>query len=495
MPSKFKILFVTPEAVPFVKTGGVADVSSALPQRLQEMGHDVRIILPKYGAIDERKFKIHEVVRLKDIPVNIAGKEVVFSLRSSFLVGPKARVQIYFLDNPEYFGNRHSLYADPITGEDFPDNDERFILFTKAVFELMLKLGWTPDVIHCNDWQSGLVPVYMKTIYKDEPQFSSTKTLLTIHNIFQQGEFPLSSFEKTDLPDELATEKGLLHNKKINFLKGGILFADKINTVSETYAKELTTAKIYSAGLQKYLKKRSKDLFGIINGIDRLIWDPEKDTKIPQKYSVKKLDNKKVNKKALSENFGFEYEEDVPIIGVISRLTDEKGMDLLQKAFNQLMKLKIKMVLLGAGDKKYTKFFSEMATKYPGKFSCFIGFDEDLAHLIEAGSDMFLMPSKIEPCGLNQLYSLKYGTVPIAHKTGGLADTIIQFDEKTKAGNGFLFEKYTVTELVGAVKKALKLYNENKELWTELMKTGMKGDYSWLNSAKKYVELYKKLSD
>ncbi len=495
MPSKYRVLFATSEVVPFIKTGGLADVSSALPQKLQELGHDVRLIVPKYGAIDERKFKIHEVVRLKDIKINIGEKEVIFSLRSSFLIGPKVRVQIYFLDNPEYFGSRHSLYSDPLTGEDYPDNDERFILFARAAFELITKLGWTPDIIHCNDWQCGLIPAYLKTMYKNDPQYASVKTLFTIHNMSYQGIFPKESFAKTFLPEELANEKGVFHEGKLNFLKAGLMFADMINTVSETYAKELCTEKEFGAGLHEILAKRKKDVYGIINGIDTSLWNPQVDKKIPKQYSLRNIDSKKENKKALAENFNFKYDENIPVIGMISRLTEDKGMDLLEDAFSNLMNLDMRLILLGTGDKKYNKFFMNMASKYSDKFSCFIGFDEDLAHLIEAGSDMFLIPSRFEPCGLNQMYSLVYGTVPIVHKTGGLADTIHPFNEKNGSGNGFVFEKYTANAMISEIKKAIKIFTNDKETWKTLMKNGMKSDFSWLNSAKKYIELYKKLTE
>jgi len=495
MPSKYKILFITSEVVPFVKTCGLADVSSALPQKLQELGHHVRIVVPKYGAIDERKFKIHEVVRLKDLKINIGEKEVIFSLRSSFLIGPKTRVQIYFLDNPEFFGTRHSLYTDPITSEDYPDNDERFILLSKAVFELITKLGWAPDIIHCNDWQTGLIPAYHKTEYKNDPLFSSIKTLFTIHNMSAQGIFPKSSFEKTELPKDLASDKGILHKGKVNFLKSGLVYSDMINTVSETYAKELCQNKDFGAGLQTVLSKRKKDMYGIINGIDDTIWNPEFDKKIPQRYSAKNIELKKENKKALAENFGFDYDPKIPVIGMISRLIPDKGIDILQKAFPQLMKMKIRLVLLGTGDKQYHKFFTSAASKYSDKFSCFIGFDDELAHLIEAGSDMFLMPSKFEPCGLNQMYSLIYGTVPIARATGGLADTVQPFNIKNGTGNGFTFQKYSCGEMIAEVKKAYKIFSTKQDTWQILMKNGMKSNFTWMNSAKKYLDLYKKLTD
>lgn len=495
MPSKYKILFVTSEVVPFIKTGGLADVSSALPQKLQELGHQVRIVVPKYGAIDERKYKIHEVVRLKDLKINIGEKEVVFSLRSSFLIGPKTRVQIYFLDNPEFFGSRHSLYSDPLSGEDYPDNDDRFILLSRAVFELINKLGWVPDIIHCNDWQTGLVPAYLKTMFNKDPMFSPIKTLFTIHNLSSQGIFPKSSFAKTELSKEIDSEKGVLHKGKINFLKTGLIYSDMINTVSESYAIELCSKKDIGAGLHEVLCKRKKDMYGIMNGIDETIWNPEVDSKIAHKYSIKNLEHKIENKKALAENFGFKFDEKVPVIGMISRLVEDKGLDLIEKAFPQLMKLNMRLVLLGTGDKKYHKLFTGAASKYNHNFSCFIGFDEELAHLIEAGADMFLMPSKYEPCGLNQMYSLMYGTVPIVRNTGGLADTVQPFNPKTKNGNGFAFEKYTAGDMITEIKKAIKIFTSDKDTWHIIMKNGMKSNFTWMNSAKKYLDLYKKLTD
>ncbi|WKZ71160.1 MAG: glycogen synthase GlgA [Melioribacteraceae bacterium] len=490
---KLKILFVTSEVVPFIKTGGLADVSSALPQKLQELGHQVRIVVPKYGAIDERKYKIHEVVRLKDLTTKIGEKEVVFSLRSSFLVGQKARVQIYFLDNPEYYGNRPSLYHDPLSGKEFEDNDERFILLAKSVFELISKLGWIPDIIHCNDWQCGLIPAYHKTIYKDDETFKQIKTLFTIHNLSFQGEFPKSSFVKTGLPKELNSTKGILNGTKINFMKSGLLHADYINTVSETYSKEICKDKEISSGLQSILCKRQKDITGIINGIDPAIWNPEKDKHIAKKYSIKNLDHKLENKKELAERFGFEYKEDVPVIGMIGRLSDSKGHDLVEKAFSELMKMDIHLIILGTGEKKYHKFFESQISKFKNKFSCYIGFDDELAHLIEAGSDMFLMPSKSEPCGLNQMYSLVYGTIPIVRATGGLADTVENFDEKKKTGTGFAFTKYDHKEMIKEIKRAIKIYSKDKETWQKIMKEGMKQNFTWLNSAKNYVNLYREI--
>ncbi len=492
---KLKILFVTSEVVPFIKTGGLADVSSALPQILQELGHQVRIVVPKYGAIDERKYKIHEVVRLKDLTTEIDKKEVVFSLRSSFLIGQKTRVQIYFLDNIEYYGSRHSLYSDPMTGEDYADNDERFILLARSIFDLIQKLGWIPDIIHCNDWQCGLIPVYLKTMNNDDPMFENIKTIFTVHNLASQGVFPKSSFVKTGLPKKLEAESGVLQKGKMNFLKAGLLYADAINTVSETYAKEISEDKTLGLGLFDTLSKRKKDLYGIINGIDDSIWNPEHDSKIPKKYSIKNLDPKIENKKALADNFNLEYKKEIPIIGLISRLVDNKGFDLLKKAVPDLLKIDAQFVILGTGDKKYHKFLETLSSKYPNKFSCYLGFDDELAHLIEAGSDMFLMPSLYEPCGLNQMYSLMYGTVPIVRKTGGLADTVIPYNSKNEEGNGFIFEKYNAKEMVAEIKNAVKVYSSDQKTWQRIMKNGMKSNFSWLNSAKNYIDLYRKLTD
>jgi len=490
---KYKILFVTSEVVPFVKTGGLADVSSSLPQKLQELGHQVRLVVPKYGAIDERKYKIHEVVRLKDLTTTIGKKEVVYSLRSSFLVGAKTRVQLYFLDNDEYFGKRRSLYSDPLTGKDYKDNDERFILLAKSVFELVSKLGWIPDIIHCNDWQGGMIPLYLKTLFNDEPKFKDIKSVFTIHNLNLKGEFPKANFANTGLPQEYNNEKGIMHNGKVSFLKTGIQYADVITTVSETYAKEICKYKELGNGLFNVLKSREKDIHGILNGIDINIWNPEKDKQIAKKYSIKSIDGKTDNKKVLLEKFGLEYDENKPVIGMISRLNELKGFDLIQKAFKDLMKLDAQFILLGNGEKKFHKFFETALSKHSDKFACYLGFDDQLAHLISAGSDMYLMPSKYEPCGLNQMYSLVYGTVPIVRETGGLADTVIKYNEKDGTGNGFVFKKYEPKDLIKEVERALILFNNDKKAWIKLVKTGMKSNFTWLSSSKVYVDLYKKI--
>ncbi|MCX8057708.1 MAG: glycogen synthase GlgA [Ignavibacteria bacterium] len=487
-----KILFITSEASPFVKTGGLADVSAALPQTLMELGNEVRLVLPKYGAVDERKFKIHEIVRLKDIPIHLGNEIELVSMRSCFLVGNKTKVQLYFFDNQKYFGSRKGLYQDPNNKKDYADNHERFILYAKGIMEMIKKLGWTPDIIHCNDWQTGLIPAYLKTVYGDLEILKDTKVVFTIHNVEFPGIFPKEVFKLTGLPDYVLSEISVNDGSSISFLKAGVVYADAVTTVSEKYADELCTIDELGGIIKNTLKKRKNDFYGIINGVDYSIWNPETDSYIRAKYSVKDLSGKLENKKALLEYLKLPVDENIPVIGTISRLAEQKGIDLIEKAIDELLSLDVKYVLLGTGDKKYQQFFEKVQKKYPKKFAFYYGFNEELAHLIEAGADMYLMPSKYEPCGLTQLYAMKYGTIPIVRYTGGLADTVVRINGNNGDGTGFVFKKYEVEDMMKEIKRALKLYND-KETWYKLMKNAMSKDFSWYNSAKKYIELYKKL--
>ncbi len=486
-----KILFITSEATPFVKTGGLADVSSALPQTLVELGHEVRLVLPKYGSVDERRFKIHEIVRLKDIPIHLGNEIELVSIRSCFLVGNKTKVQLYFFDNQKYFGLRKGLYEDINTKKFYPDNHERFILYAKGIMEMIKKLGWTPDVIHCNDWQTGLIPAYLRTVYKDLEILKDTKIVFTIHNVEFKGIFPKETFKLTGLPDYVLDEISV-DDKNYSFLKAGIVYSDVLTTVSEKYAEEICTIDELSGPLKAILKKRKNDFYGIVNGVDYSIWSPENDSYIPVKYSIKEIQKKIDNKKALLEYFNLPVELDVPIIGTITRFAEPKGIDLIQDAIDEILSLDIKYVLLGQGDKKYLQFFEKIQKKYPKKFGFHYGFNEKLAHLIEAGADIYLMPSKFEPCGLTQLYALRYGTVPLVRYTGGLADTIERLNGNDYQGTGFVFKKFEVEDLMKELKRAVKLY-QDRENWARIMKNGMQKDFSWYNSAKKYIELYKKL--
>lgn len=489
MAKPLNILYCTSEVTPYSKTGGLADVSNSLPQDLNVDGNAVRIITPKYGPMNERQLKVYEIKRLTNIEVEIGNKTTLCNIKSSFIVTPKGKTQVFLIENDEYFGTE-SPYTDPKTKKDYANNDERFIFFNKAVVQVLNLLGWKPDIIHCNDWQTGLIPAYLKTIYSKDPLLNSVKTVFTIHNIAFQGLFPHESFLKTGLPHNIYHEEGLEYHKQMSFLKAGIMFADKVTTVSEKYAEEISTTHEYGMGFEGILKKRKKDLLGVLNGVDYSVWNPEKDRAIPFRFSSKELPLKRENKKSLCKHFKLEYAPEIPIIGIISRLTDQKGLDLIEKAMKHLIKENMFFILLGTGEKKYEKFFEGLRKKFPSKVGVHIGFDENLAHLIEAGSDIYLMPSRFEPCGLNQMYSLRYGTIPVVRKTGGLADTIIEY--KNGKGNGFVFEKYDAGEMLKAIKRALKLYTKREE-WIQLTRDAMGYDYSWGVSARKYIELYKSL--
>jgi len=489
MRNSYNILYVSPEVAPFAKTGGLADVAGALPKALKDLGHDIRIMMPKYGCISERKYVLREVIRLREIPVRLGQREYVVSAKSAFL--PDSKVQVYFIDYPPYF-DRDSLYVNPSTGKDWSDNPERFALFCRAVLEVLKVLHWQPDVIHCNDWQTALIPAYLKTRLREDAFFSRVSTLLTIHNLAYQGVFEPSVLEVIDLPQELFLPGGPVEFfGKVNFLKAGIVYADAISTVSEKYAEEIQTEE-FGAGLNGVLRRRASDIHGILNGADYNVWNPETDEFIPHKYSASDLSGKQRNKEALLTQVGLPYNPEVPVIGMISRLAEQKGFDILAEAMERIMAMNVQMVLLGTGDPKYHKMFEKFAKKYPSKLSVNLRFDEPLAHLIEAGSDMFLMPSRYEPCGLNQIYSLRYGTIPIVRFTGGLADTIQDYDPETGRGNGFVFRDYNAEALVEAIQRALNVY-QDRTTWTKLVKNAMRQDFSWSVSAKKYVALYKKI--
>jgi len=484
-----KVVYLSPEVAPFSKTGGLADVSGALPQSLKRIGVEILVITPLYGNIKASNHPLEKT----DIQFEVKiGDKVNYGGVYKGLL-PDTQVPIYFLDNEKYFG-REGLYNYPGTTKDFEDNSERFIFFTRGALEVIEKLKVIPDVVHCNDWQTGLVPVYLKTTHAMRDGFRNTKVLQTIHNLKYQGCFGKYSMDLTGLDKSLFNWKHLEFYGSLNFLKGGIVFSDAISTVSKTYAEEIQTAEC-GEGLEGVLQERSKDLWGIINGIDYTIWNPETDTCIFANYGTKKLDGKRLCKKALQRTYKLP-ERDVPIVGMITRLAVQKGLDLVIAIFHDFMRLDIQFVLLGSGDLKYREIFQTFATTYPEKVAVKLAFDEPSAHEIEAGADMFLMPSHYEPCGLNQLYSLKYGAVPIVRCTGGLADTIIDVrSESVDLGrvNGFLFKEYNADLLFATIVRAMDLF-KRKESWQRLMKNGMAQDWSWERSAKEYLALYEKVA-
>ncbi len=479
-----KVLVVSSEVYPFAKTGGLADVAGSLPLALKKAGVDVRIAMPLYTRkIDRCRFNLSSTG--VSIELEMAGKRRVgFIDRTDY-----EEVPVYFVDEREFF-DRDELYGTP--EGDYPDNWLRFAFFARAVIEMLKPLNFVPDIIHLNDWQTALIPVYLKEVYRHDPELSSIKTLITIHNIAYQGQFDSWIIPEIGLPWSVYHMEALEFYGKVNYLKGGIVYSDAINTVSPTYAKEIQTPE-YGYGLDGILRKRSADLYGILNGIDYRTWDPQTDKHIYFNYSLENFETGKTeNKKGLLREQGLPYSPDVPVVGIVSRLAAQKGFDLIKDALDEIAGLNLQFVVLGSGDKIYQDMFVEIAKKLPEKFAVTIGFDPVLARKIYAGSDMFLMPSRYEPCGLGQMIALRYGSIPIVRKTGGLADTIIDYDSDPENGYGFMFERYEPSELVDAIKRALKAYS-NREKWLEIVRRGMSLDFSWDASAKKYIELYRKL--
>jgi starch synthase len=484
---KLKVLIVSPEVVPFAKTGGLADVAGALSKVLSIKGrYEIKTILPKYKMVDNRKFNLGKMdLRLPEI--KIGEKRVKFEVEKCQL----SQAEYLFVENGKYY-DREELYRDRKSGYDYEDNDERFILLAKGVLETVKALNWKPDLIHGNDWQSALIPAYLKTTHKDDSFYNNIATLFTVHNIAYQGNFSRETFEKLGVKNELFYPLSPFEYwGRVNFLKIGICYADLINTVSERYAMEIQSGPEFGYGMEGVLRDRSPDLYGVLNGADYEEWSPEKDKLIPYNYGTGNLQVKKKNKEFLLKQAGLGYDENIPLIGMISRLADQKGFDLLQEIANRLLALELRLVILGTGEEKYHRLLPELEKKYPEKMKVYLKYDNKLAHLIEAGSDIFLMPSRYEPCGLNQLYSLKYGTVPVVRETGGLADTIEDYSPQSKKGTGFVFKDYNGEELFLALKRALELF-KNRTAWTNLMVEGMEKDFSWEASAEKYIRLYEK---
>lgn len=473
------IIQITPEMVPFAKTGGLADVTGALPKQFKKMGHKVSVFMPLYKQVKDSTPNLVST----DVSVKVKiGDETRSGIIWKYQTTDK--FDVYFIQRDEYY-HRDSLYGTP--EGDYWDNAERFIFFCRAVLEAIKVLNLKPDVIHCHDWQSALIPVYTRTLYKKD--FGRVKTVLTVHNLAYQGAFWHWDMKLTGFSWELFNWKQLEFWGKLNFLKGGLIFTDIITTVSPRYAQEIQTHE-FGCGLEGVLKERAKHLHGIINGIDYTDWDPALDKLIPERYTPAKLQGKSSDKLALKRGCQL-LDRDAPIIGMVTRLADQKGLDLVSEIFDEFMKLDCHFVLLGTGEEKYHKRFSELGRKYQGKASMYITFDNSLAHLIIAGSDMLLVPSRYEPCGLSQLYALKYGTIPIVRETGGLADTIINYTpDKLKTATGFSFRNYSAQMMLSTIKTALGVY-QDKKTWKQLMQNGMSKDWSWTHSAKEYLKLYK----
>ncbi len=475
-----RIVFVASEGVPHSKTGGLADVVGALPKALASLGYGVEVLLPRY-----RMTKPGRVIpQLRSLTIPLGSGFKFASIQDG---GNQGGVQSYLVECPEFF-DREGLYQE--NGQDYPDNGLRFAAFSLACLEFMKRSANAPDIIHCHDWQAALVPIYLRNLYQQDAFFEKTSAMFTIHNLGYQGHFPPRILPQISLQAGLFTIDGLEFYGKVNLLKGGILFSDFITTVSRKYAEEIQTPE-FGYGLEGVLKSRADRLQGILNGVDYDAWDPATDKLIPANYTPDNLKGKEVSKKGLLEKMGASSPAlDRPVLGIVSRFAAQKGFDLIAGVAEDLMDMDLYVVALGTGEPHYEELFRELAGKYPDKFLVKVAYDNTLAHQIEAGADMFLMPSRYEPCGLNQIYSLRYGTVPVVRATGGLDDTIELFDGKT--GTGFKFTEYSPEVLLAAIRQAVETYRQPK-VWQRLMQNCMKKDFSWTNSAKQYAKIYQQL--
>jgi len=481
MKKSLNILFAASEVVPFAKTGGLADVSGALPKALKALGHNVIVVMPRYYSID--KNELDEVPGALGVPMGSMG-ELWAGVYTTTL--PGSDVPIYFIDHEEFFG-RSGIYADE-QGVSYGDNDNRFIFLSKAAFQLAKKLDFKPDIIHANDWHTAAMPLLRNTRYAYDDHFSNAATVLTIHNLQHQGYFFKGIMDVMEVGWEHFNAMELESMDGVNILKGGVSHADAVTTVSKKYAHEIQTAE-FGFGLQDHIYGHKHKLFGILNGVDYDEWSPAVDTLIPAKFDVDNMKGKEKCKKALRKHFGLPNWK-VPVIGFVGRFAEQKGIELIAGIIEGLMHLDAQFVFLGTGEKWAEGFFSHIAARYPDKFAVHVGYDNTLAHQIEAGSDLFLMPSLFEPCGLNQIYSLRYGTLPIVRATGGLDDTIENYDPVHGKGTGFKFEWATHDALYHTVRWAVDTWHAEKPAFKEMQKRAMEARYSWEEAAKGYETVY-----
>lgn len=472
------LIFVAAEAVPFAKKGGVADIVGCLPKELEYAGHRVQIILPLHQKIDRQSLQPQKIT----LSVSLGGTEHSFSLMKGIL--PDSEVPIYFIENPYYF-DREEIYGF------YADNDERYAFFSLAVLETLRALELPCQVLHLHDWPTALLPLYLERKYRHFSQFRNVSTLLTIHNLIYQGLFPKERLAQLDIPEESFHWQEIEFYGQINFLKTGLIFADRISTVSPTHAKDIQS-KLYGNKLEGVFQKRKEDLVGIVNGVDYSIWNPTSDPYIPCNYTDTDLSGKKFCKRYLQNKLGLET-TGRPILGMISRLDRFKGLDLLLEVLPRFLKKKqVQFVLLGQGEESFIQGLQELRDMFPNQFAVHFSYNNELAHLLEAGADMYVMPSFSEPCGLNQLYSMKYGTLPIVRRVGGLADTVVDYSTQTLAdgtATGFSFIEYTSEAFSAAIERALRVY-ENPTIWTQLQYLAMQQDWSWSKRVREYVDLY-----
>lgn len=475
-----KVLFAVSECVPFAKSGGLADVAGALPKELKKQGTEVRVILPKYRTIPE-VFK-KSIKRKSEFTVRVGWRNQYCGIEELHYEG----ITFYLVDN-EYYFNRENLYG-------YDDDGERFAFFTRAVLDALPVLSYFPDVIHCHDWHTGMIPFLLKYEYsRGGEEYRHIRSVFTIHNLQFQGILPREALEDLfGLSDSYFNTEQLEFYGAINMMKGAIVSADKITTVSPTYRWEIQT-EYFGEKLHGLLQKRSNDLTGILNGIDGELYNPEHDPEIAKTYHPGDIEEKRENKRALRKYFALSDEDDIPVIAMVTRLTKQKGLDLVTRVFHEIISEPVQMIILGTGDPRFENFFREMEFRYPDKFKAYIGFQEALAHQIYAGAELFLMPSKFEPCGLGQMIAMRYGALPIVRETGGLNDTVQSYNEFTGEGNGFTFSNFNAHDMLYTIRRALSFY-KNKSVWRKLVTRAMESDYSWARSAFQYNQLYAQLT-
>ena len=477
-----RVVMAASEAVPYAKTGGLADVVGALPTALRRLGVETAIVIPAYGSIARERFAVRPTGWTLQVPVST--KTVTAAVLQA--EAPNG-VPTYLIEADQYFA-RPALYGTP--DGDYPDNAERFAFFARATLALLSYTG-APDILHCHDWQTALAPVFLRTAPDDYPDLAHTRTVLTVHNLGYQGLFSQQDWHLLNIDARYFAPDYLEFYGRINYLKGGLLFADALTTVSPTYAREIQTAE-FGHGLEGVLVGRREALTGILNGVDYSEWSPEHDRFIAARYSADDLAGKAECKADLQASAGLPVDAKIPLIGMVSRLADQKGFDLLAEIVPDLLRKRLQLVILGSGDASYQDLFAKLAQRSAKRLAVRITFDNALAHKIEAGSDLFLMPSRYEPCGLNQIYSLRYGTIPIVRATGGLEDSIVDFDPTTARGTGFKFVDYAPGALLECIERALRVYR-TPAAWWQLVRAAMQADFSWDRSAADYAELYRRL--
>ena len=478
-----KILITASEAVPFAKEGGLADVVGALPKFLKARGHDVRVVMPRYYRVDRQKFKLRELPGTLSVPMGVIGEMYCGVLEGRI---PGTEVPVYFLEHEEYYG-RDTLYEKDNQG--YLDNDNRFIFLSRASLELCKMIRFTPDLVHAHDWHTAAVPLLLNTLYRQDSHLAQAASLLTIHNMQHQGSFYEGALEVLGVGWEHFTHLELEMLNQVNLLKGGIYHATLLNTVSEGYAREIQTPE-YGWGLEGVVRERSDALSGILNGVDYEEWNPESDPHLAANFGAGDLSGKAICKRELQRALGLPERDDVPLIGMVSRLVKQKGIDVLAQAIPRLLELDIQIVLLGAGEPWAHFYFGDLAAGHPERFACRIGYDNRLAHRIEAGCDFFLMPSAFEPCGLNQMYSMRYGTLPIVRATGGLDDSVQNFDAATRTGDGFKFWDLNANALFDTVGWAVHTWYREPEAIGALRQNAMAKRFTWEEAAANYERLY-----